>query len=68
MFPLNHGMVVEMNENGDILQTLHDPECELTRGLTQATTLKDGRLVLGSFFANWLSFSSDKIDAIGSDI
>ena len=59
-------MVMEMNEDGEILQTLHDPEANLTQCLTQASTLKDGRLVLGSFISDRLAFSESKIDAIGN--
>ena len=59
-------MVMEMNEDGEILQTLHDPEANLTQGLTQASTLKDGRLVLGTFISDRLAFSESKIDAIGN--
>ena len=63
--PLKHTMAFEITEDGEILQTLHDPDGELTWGLSQVTTLKDGRLVLGSFRANWLAFTKDKIEAIG---
>jgi len=56
-------MVVEINEDGEILQTLHDPNAKLSAGLSQATTLKDGRLVLGTFISEWLGFTESKIEA-----
>ena len=55
-----------MNEDGEILQTLHDPEGNLTNGISQVSTLRDGRLVLGSFISDRLAFSESKIDAIGN--
>ena len=64
--PLKHNVVVEINEDGEILQTLHDPDGNLTNGITQASTLKDGRLVLGSFISDRLAFTESKINAIGN--
>ena len=58
-------MVLEMNEAGEILQTLHDPDGELVTAVSQASTLKDGRMVMGSFFSDWLSISKETINAIG---
>ena len=55
-----------MNDDGEILQSLHDPESKLIKGFTQASTLKDGRLVLGSFFTNYLAITKNKIEAIGN--
>ena len=55
-----------MNEDGEVLQTLHDTKGNLTNGLSQASTLKDGRLVLGTFKSHHLAFSESKIDAIGN--
>jgi len=59
-------MVVEMTEDGEILQTLHDPNAKLSAGLSQASTLKDGRLVLGTFISGWLGFAGNKIEAVGN--
>ena len=61
-----YGMVVEMNDEGEILQSLQDPENELTGGLAQASYLKDGRLVLGTYISDFLAFSESGITAVGN--
>ena len=59
-------MMVEMSEDGEILQSLHDPDGELARGLSHASPLGDGRVVLGTFYGNYLSILDDKNPAIGN--
>ncbi|XP_078488976.1 adipocyte plasma membrane-associated protein [Ciona intestinalis] len=59
-----HGMAIEVNSVGEIIQTLHDQHGSLTFSLTQATEISDGRLALGSFASPVLaivdsSWSSD---------
>nr|XP_009857529.1 adipocyte plasma membrane-associated protein isoform X2 [Ciona intestinalis] len=59
-----HGMAIEINSVGEIIQTLHDQQGALTFGLTQTTEISDGRLALGSFTSHVLaivdsSWSSD---------
>nr|XP_002126470.1 adipocyte plasma membrane-associated protein-like [Ciona intestinalis] len=53
-----HGMLFEVNSAGKVIQTLHDPEGQLTHGLSQGTELSDGRIALGTFNGNFLSFSN----------
>ena len=49
--------MVEINDQGEILRTLHDPKGKLTYALSHATQLSDGRIALGSYSAQgFLSF------------
>nr|CAB3226772.1 adipocyte plasma membrane-associated protein-like [Phallusia mammillata] len=49
-------IVMEMDENGEILQTLQDPTSKLAIGISQVTELSDGRLALGTYIAPQLVF------------
>lgn len=54
-FDFQHNIVVEMNEQGDVLSSLHDPNGNLTIGLAHATQLKDGRIALASYIASYIA-------------
>ena len=47
-----------MNEDGEILQTLSDPDAKQTKILTLVSTLKDGRFVLGRCLLDFYQFLS----------
>lgn len=47
-----HGIAVELNEQGEVLRVLQDPEGKLTYALSQLTELSDGRMALGSYFTS----------------
>ena len=46
-----HNIIVEMNRDGDILRSVHDPNGEIIFGASQVTELDDGQLLLGSYLA-----------------
>ena len=54
-------MLFELNDNGQVLRTLHDPTGNLTYALSQATDLSDGRLALGSYAAPFLAIA-DRVE------
>ena len=64
--PLDHNVVVEMTEEGEILQCLHDPREELSSGLAQALTLSDGRIILGSYTAKFMAILDKNDVALGA--
>jgi len=55
---LHHNIVVEVTDKGEVLRVLHDPDRRLTYGLTEATELSDGRIALGSYIGDHLSFAT----------
>ncbi|XP_076803129.1 adipocyte plasma membrane-associated protein-like [Clavelina lepadiformis] len=60
-----YSMVLEMTEEGEILQSLHDPTGDSISALTHAVTLSDGRLALGSFKDDFIAILNEKNLAIG---
>ena len=55
-------MLFEVNDQGEIFSTRHDPFGNLTYALSQATELSDGRLVLGSYAAHFLAIADKQAD------
>ena len=49
MFHADHNILVEMDQSGEIIRTLHDPAGKLLIGASQVTELDDGRLIIGSY-------------------
>ena len=52
----HHNIAIEVNDQGEILRVMHDTQGKLTYALSQVTELSDGRLVLGSYLAEFVSF------------
>ena len=50
-------MLFEVNDQGEIFRTRHDPNGNLTYALSQATELSDGRMALGSYAAPYLAIA-----------
>ena len=55
-------MVFEVNDQGEIYSTMHDPHGNLTYALSQATELSDGRVALGSYAAPYLAISNKFVE------
>ena len=49
MFDVHYSIIVEIDQNGKVLRSLHDPDGAAIVGASQVTELSDGRLVIGSY-------------------
>jgi len=56
LFDPNFNAVYEMSEDGVIMRTWYDTKGVRLAGTSQALELSDGRIVLGSYFADYLTF------------
>nr|XP_002126499.1 adipocyte plasma membrane-associated protein [Ciona intestinalis] len=52
-----HCMLFEVDNAGEVIQTLHDPDGSLAHALSQGTELSDGRIALGTYSAQFLAIA-----------
>ena len=57
MINQQHNTLLEIDDQGHILRSFHDPNGKITYGLSVATELSDGRVALGSFRGDFMSIA-----------
>jgi len=55
--PKQHSVLLELNDEGKVLQSLHDPYASLVEGISHGSDLSDGRIALGSYMGDKLAFA-----------